>query len=322
MMLIHRTAFLTFIQFHSLSLNIPGVDAFQISSPFGTSKHVKKIPKLAKKYLNKATTPLYSTPFEGSLYEDDEVNPFFDALNPLACPPNTKLTIGLNKYSHDTTICAADATNGKVLFAMSKERLSRKKHHGGNVATLVETCLDQLELDIDNIEKVVVNNHHHRVLKMESDVDHLEWQTGLGINEGGEGGFTDEENLLSDAEQLEISHHLAHAYSAATQSPFDEGMVVVMDGMGETYRTMREAIDNSDERYVSDLLFEGDFECIPKDIRENSGKSIYDWREAESVYEFTKSSEGISVKVRKIQIVKHICFLEKNRPFTQTTLIS
>ena len=283
--------------------NIAQVKAFMLapSSPLSYSLvHKEQIAQHESR--PSSSSILHSTPFDISLYDDEEANPFFDTLNPLACPPNTKLVLGLNKYSHDTTICAADATTGKVLFALSKERLSRKKHQSGNVASLVETCLDQLELDLDSVEKVVVNNHHHRVLHLEQNVDHLEWETGLEINGGSEGGYTDEENLLSDAEQMmEMSHHLAHAYSAAAQCPFEEGLVVVMDGMGETYRTMRVAKETNDERYVSDLLFDGEFECIPKDIKERSEKSIFDWREAESAYVFTKTSDSLSVKVR------HLC---------------
>ena len=135
---------------------------------------------------------------------------------------------------------------------------------------------------------------------MESNVDKIEWEVGMGINGGSEGGYSDEENLLHFAEQLEISHHLAHAYSAACQSPFESGMVVVMDGMGETYRTMRAALESNDSRYVSDLSFEGQYECIPSDIQERSGKSVFDWREAESVYEFNKTLSGIQVKVRSL----------------------
>ena len=83
-----------------------------------------------------------------------------------------------------------------------------------------------------------------------------------------------------------------------------------MDGMGETYRTMRQAIENNDERYTSDLLFEGDYECIPKDIKERSQKSIFDWREAESVYEFTKTAgKTISIKVRIQRIMVFIIFI-------------
>ena len=248
---------------------------------------------------NQINKHLFSTPFDASFYDDDEesANPFTSNLNSLAVPPNTEIILGLNKYSHDTTLCAADASTGKVLFAIAKERRTRKKHDSGNVATLVEECLDQLELDLDNVVKVVVNNHHHRVLPIEKSINHLEWETGLGINGGSEGGYTDEENLLYNAEQIEISHHLAHAYSAACQAPFNEGLVMVMDGMGETYRTMKAAIEKNDENYVSDLLFEGEYECIPKDISEKSKSSVFDWREAESAYEFKKTADGISVKV-------------------------
>src|SRR5260370_30909039 len=33
-----------------------------------------------------------------------------------------------------------------------------------------------------------------------------------------------------------ISHHLAHAYSALAASPFDEGVVMIVDGLG-SYRS-------------------------------------------------------------------------------------
>ena len=71
----------------------------------------------------------------------------------------------------------------------------------------------------------------------------------------------------------------------------------MMDGMGETYRTMRAALDGNDTQYFSDLMYEGDFECIPSDIRELSKKSIYDWREGESAYEFTKKDNIMKIKV-------------------------
>ena len=165
-------------------------------------------------------------------------------------PP--KIILGLNKYSHDTTLCAADANSGKVLFALSKERLSssRTKHASGNVATLVDACLDHLQtvyssdegvlqmgVGVEDITKVVVNNHHHRVLPMErrENKRHLEWEEGLNINGGMESGYTDEENLFMNddddligdgadggtVEKVELSHHMAHAYSAVAQCPFD-----------------------------------------------------------------------------------------------------
>lgn len=250
-----------------------------------------------------------TTPFELDYYDpsdgdDDSDGDISLPPPPLACPPDTRLVIGLNKYSHDTSICAADAATGQVLFAMSKERLTRKKHDGGNTASLLELCLDTLDLDYDDgnvIHRVVMNNHHHRVLPMEHNVRHVEWEAGLGINGGSEPGYEDEYNLLQDVppeRKLELSHHLAHAYSTATQSPFDKGLVVVMDGMGESYRTMLHAQVTDDPTYVSDLSFppgnsQNDFafDCIPSNLKQLSQSAQYtpfDWREAESVYVFEK----------------------------------
>ena len=279
----------------------------QLAGCFTTSYTVTRFSK----------SRLYSTPFEAGYY-DDESNLPIDDSSSLAVPPDTKLVLGINKYSHDTTLCAADAKTGAVLFAVSKERLTRRKHDSGNVAILVETCLDCLDLDFDAIEKVVVNNHHHRVLPIEKNLAHMEWECGLGINGGAEEGYDDEENLLASAERHELSHHLAHAYSAATQSPFDSGMVVVMDGMGETYRAMLRAEMTGETSYTSDLSFGLDsFQCIPSDLKERSQYSHFDFREAESVYVFKKKEREMDIRV----CASDACILlEMSRPLTNSVL--
>ena len=259
---------------------------------------------------NLRSTKLQSTPFDLDLYGDldESSNPFQPSddedPSPLAQDPSTKLVLGINKYSHDTTLCAANAETGEVLFALSKERITRKKHDGGNTAELVELCLDQLDLDLDSVVKVVMNNHHHRILPfIESNPNHMEWEEGLGINGGNEDGYSDEYNLLTSVEdKLEMSHHLAHAYSAAAQCPFDEGMIVVMDGMGETFRTMKRAQESKDGSYVSDFTLcdengYEDVQFVPADIEERAKVSYFDWREAESVYTFTKNDGKLAVKV-------------------------
>mmetsp|Transcript_46767 Transcript_46767/g.113984 ORF Transcript_46767/g.113984 Transcript_46767/m.113984 type:complete len:1053 (-) Transcript_46767:41-3199(-) len=330
----------------------------RISIPSSSYSHHHRL-----RYHHTITALHVSTPFELEYYTDDDNENGGDNNSnnnkdngdddddssfaepppspPLACPRGTKLVIGLNKYSHDTSICAADAKTGKVLFAMSKERLSRQKHDGGNTASLVELCLDTLDLDYygddqdddddekpgNVITKVVMNNHHHRILPLEKNLRHIEWESGLGINGGSEPGYEDEYNLLKDLDEndngdgdegaeprkIELSHHLAHAYSTATQAPFDTGLVVVMDGMGESYRTMLHARATNDPTYISDLSFPRSttsrndddfaFECIPSNLVELSQSAEYtpyDWREAESVYVFEKKHDTKTIDLKPI----------------------
>lgn len=54
----------------------------------------------------------------------------------------------------------------------------------------MEACLDQLDLDLEDVSMVVVNNHHHRVLTMENQQEKMEWEEGLRINGGTEDGYS------------------------------------------------------------------------------------------------------------------------------------
>ncbi|GAX09908.1 carbamoyltransferase [Fistulifera solaris] len=254
-----------------------------------------------------------STPFESDLYIPPENE---SSRSALAVPDDTQLVLGINKYSHDTSLCAADANTGQVLFALSKERISRRKHDSGNIASLVEVCLESLDLQLENIQKVVMNNHHHRILPLEENKQfHMEWESALNMNAGHESGYDEPENTLPDAERMELSHHLAHAYSTAAQAPFDAGLCVVMDGMGDTYRTMLQAQVQKDNSYVSDLTFGADtFQCIPSNIQELAASSPFDFREAESVYQFRKQTSENGAKIDIWPIFKR--FTRENSPPT------
>ena len=241
----------------------------------------------------------FSTPFENDFYNNpyDGNDSAPSSKSSIAVPPDTQLIIGLNKYSHDASICAADAKTGKILFALSKERLTRKKHDSGNTATLLDTCLQSLNLHGENIQKVIMNNHHHRILPLESNPRHLEWESALQINGGAEAGYDEPENTYPGTPKYELSHHLAHAYSTATQAPFGKGLCIVMDGMGETFRTMQRAAEMADTTYISDLSFGiSSFQCQPEDIVQRAATSYFDWREAESVYLFSKTPTSIDIR--------------------------
>jgi carbamoyltransferase len=145
---------------------------------------------------------------------------------------NKPLIVGLNKYSHDAACCIVDSTSGKILFSQAKERITRNKHDGGAIGDLLRYGLESIDASVDDIATVVSNNHHHRVLPFERRLPFYK-ATKYTPDD-----YSDVMNLLPNAQHLELSHHLAHAWSVVGTSPFEEGLIVVMDGMGETYKAM------------------------------------------------------------------------------------
>ena len=63
------------------------------------------------------------------------------------------LILGLNQYTHSAAVCVLD-TNGKMLFCGEKERVSRKKHDGGDTADLVEHALNAVGAELSDVRMV------------------------------------------------------------------------------------------------------------------------------------------------------------------------
>ena len=191
------------------------------------------------------------------------------------------IILGLNKYSHDASCCIVDVDTGKVVFSQAKERITRKKHDGGALGNLIGYALKCIDATTEDIICVVSNNHHHRVYPYEKRFDYYSALNYIPKD------YNDLFNLLPGKRHMELSHHLAHAWSAVGTAPFKEGLVLVMDGMGETFRAMNEDMldietDEMDE-YMHDLKLIKDHECVvvPKTMHPSSG-----YREAESAYIF------------------------------------
>lgn len=135
------------------------------------------------------------------------------------------MILGLNKYTHSAS-AALFEKDGRLLFALSKERVTRKKHDGGDVAELVRYALESTKRKLSDIELVVQNNHLFDIAAYEKTLSFTEALHAAPPSS------LDAHNLFPKAKKLEISHHLAHAWSVFPVSPFDRGLVVVMDGMG------------------------------------------------------------------------------------------
>jgi hypothetical protein len=195
-----------------------------------------------------------------------------------------KLIVGINKYSHDTSCCIVSAETGKILFAQTKERYSRKKHDGGDCSLVVKEGLKAVGGKLRDVKLVVANNHHYRVQPFER---RLPFTTSIHYEPK---EYLNPYNLFPQAKQLELSHHLAHVWSGISGAPFSTGLVVVMDGMGESYHAMQEdltVVEQNSGDYMHDLKLMKEFrgerlKQFPADLSSSGSR----YREAESAYLF------------------------------------
>jgi len=123
-------------------------------------------------------------------------------------PPIYVLGTGL---SHNGS--AVLLKNGRICVGIEKERISRKKHDGGNDTLAIQYCLDAEGIELSDVTLVVQCANF--------DIpDRNKF--------GGERIFA----TTNEPKIIDISHHLAHAYSAVGTSPFSECAVMVIDGCG------------------------------------------------------------------------------------------
>lgn len=150
--------------------------------------------------------------------------------------------------SHDGSSCLMK--DGKIIVAIEKERLTRKKHDGYNDNLTIQYCLDAAGITFDDISLIVEKN----TVNMKHDADAEELRKGRIIPK--------------DIPIVKIPHHLAHAYSVIGTSQFDEMGIVVMDGRGAS-------IDNCTEVTK---------ECLPKEFRNLNKDEQSDYFENQSYY--------------------------------------
>jgi carbamoyltransferase len=137
--------------------------------------------------------------------------------------------LGLNTYDHDVSACLL--RDGEIAFAIAKERITREKHASGFYKEVVDYCLDAEGISLDDIDLIVRNCYILPVEEMEKRLVYQDMPGFLGEVERPQAA--QHPLYLSRSEKvLTVSHHLAHAYSAFAVSPFDEGVIMVVDGVG------------------------------------------------------------------------------------------
>lgn len=160
-------------------------------------------------------------------------------------------TLGISCYYHDSA--AALLVNGKVVAAAQEERFSRKKHDSRFPRNALLYCLRSQGIDLSRVKEVVY--YEKPLLTFERLLE-----TYLGSAPRGGRSFVAamqvwlKEKLFLKSELkknlkevqgslcpgltnfpslLFSEHHLSHAAAAFYPSPFEESVVLCMDGVGE-----------------------------------------------------------------------------------------
>jgi carbamoyltransferase len=155
--------------------------------------------------------------------------------------------LGISAFYHDSA--AAIVVDGAIVAAAQEERFTRVKHDSGFPAHAVRYCLEAAGCSLQDVDHVVF--YDKPFLKFERLLE-----TYLAFAPKGFASFKMampvwlreklfQKNLLGkelrtldpewkdDGKLLFTEHHVSHAASAFFPSPFEEAVVLTMDGVGE-----------------------------------------------------------------------------------------
>jgi carbamoyltransferase len=155
--------------------------------------------------------------------------------------------LGISAFYHDSA--AALIIDGSIAAAAQEERFTRRKHDARFPRCAVHYCLEHAGLTLDQLDYVVFYEKPH--LKFERLIETclafapaglqslrqslplwvheklLQRQTLRKALEPFGGGFDWDSKLLF------AEHHMSHAASAFFPSPFDDAVILTLDGVGE-----------------------------------------------------------------------------------------
>jgi len=155
--------------------------------------------------------------------------------------------LGISAYYHDSA--AAMVCDGEIVAAAQEERFTRRKHDPSFPVNAVKYCLEAAGVGLDQVDYIVF--YDKPFLKFERLLE-----TYLAFAPRGLRSFqmaiplwireklfqkqllARELKRIANAEGLEqkllfTEHHMSHAASAFFPSPFEEALVLTMDGVGE-----------------------------------------------------------------------------------------
>jgi carbamoyltransferase len=155
--------------------------------------------------------------------------------------------LGISAFYHDSA--AAIIVDGEIIAAAQEERFTRKKHDESYPKNAINYVLKEANLKLSEVDHIVF--YEKPFLKFERLLE-----TYVGFSPSGFKSFSmsmplwlseklfqkkmlfdelkKQDNNFNDIKKINFSeHHLSHAASAFFPSPYDEAIILTLDGVGE-----------------------------------------------------------------------------------------
>lgn len=148
--------------------------------------------------------------------------------------------LGISCFYHDSAVAAVE--DGAVRFAIHEERITRTKHDSGFPAQGVRAALRHCNWDIRDVDLVAFYERPQlKLQRLEHQVrtDFFRafnlWRTHLPNFRANKLNIEAaiRANLHYSGDISLYEHHFSHAASSFFASPFEEALVVTVDGVGE-----------------------------------------------------------------------------------------
>ena len=159
--------------------------------------------------------------------------------------------LGISAFYHDSAACVL--VDGKIVAAAQEERFTRKKHDASYPRNAINYVLKEAALKLNEVDQIVF--YEKPFLKFERLLE-----TYIGFSPNGFKSFSmsmplwlseklfqkkmlfdalkEHDNNFNDIKKINFSeHHLSHAASAFFSSPYEEAIILTLDGVGELATT-------------------------------------------------------------------------------------
>lgn len=179
------------------------------------------------------------------------------------------LILGVSAFYHDSAAALLD--DGSIVAAAQEERFTRKKHDSSYPQNAIDYCLQERGITLDDVDYVAF--YDKPFLKFERLIEtyvafaprglkSFQMAMPLWLKEklfqkhlltkelSVHGGASKAQDKLLFSE-----HHFSHAASAFFPSPFDEAVILTLDGVGEWTTTAVAIGRGSDLRIVKEIHF-------------------------------------------------------------------